>query len=1102
MSTTNDNKRQQLISKLREMFQMDQADLDFGIYRIMNAKRDEISQFLDQDLLPTLRTTLQEFQPAGLADKQKELADAVSNAKKLKIDPDSLEVVQQLKAELAEGGDLDRMEDQVYSDLYTFFSRYYQDGDFLSLRRYKEGVYAMPYEGEEVKLHWANADQYYIKTAENFTRYAFKTEKGRVRFELTSATTERDNIKATADNERRFILAKQPLKLDGDELVISFEYRPDEEKRKQKELNTQAIEALLTLPDGAPLTQAIGQWLLWRSALASALPTDKNKSRTVLEKHLTDYTAKNTFDYFIHKDLGKFLKRELDFFIKNEVMHLDDIESESSPRVESYLAKIRAMRSIAHKIIAILAQLENFQKKLWLKKKLILETQWLISIKLIPSSFYLEICKNAEVPARCWDGSIRSQRQEWAELYAVNLIEENPTRMLAGDEPLSIEFLVANPSLVLDTTYLDRGLKERILMEIDLDQNLGATLIQGENFQALTLLQQRFQSKVKCVYIDPPYNTGVDGFIYKDSFKSSSWTSMIRDRLELAKPLLSENGVLFSSINEVERSNLEWQLRQVFGADNFIADVIWARDTVSNNSPTYSKNHEYIEVAARNKSIVESDKTMFREAKPGLREVNDLLASFDGLYPRLSEVEGKLKELYEEHKREHIRSASEQGQAKEEAVKTDAWKGLYPYKFVEYRTCDGAYVEEDQAAAVNACLRVFREVEPSMPSGKQAASISDPNHDNYRFYSPENPFTNLPCQPPKRGWAFPRRSLGSRPSFDSYLKDHRLVFKGGSIPQQKYFLHEVETMVSTTVIRQYSDGEPKLEELFGRKGLIDNPKPPALIEKFILQTTSKNDLVLDFFAGSGTTGQAVIEANRRDEKNRKFILIEVGDYFDSVLVPRVKKTIYSPEWSGGKPTRPANEHEIKNSPGLVKVVRLESYDDTLNNLAFRERSLEQSSLLRSSSSMQESYMLNYMLDVDASASVANLSHFAKPFDTTMSVLRGDEVRVIKVDLVETFNYLIGLRTQSMRWSKGICEVVGKTSFGEQVLILWRDMTDVNNDELDAWFRKQAYSSRDAEFDLIYVNGDNNIENLRRSDETWKVQLIEDRFLSLMFANQD
>lgn len=118
MSTPN-TKRDQLISKLKEMFQMDQADLDFGIYRIMNAKRDEVERFLDKDLLPTLRTTLEEFQPAGLADKKKELADAIANARKLKIDPDTLEVVQQLKAELADGGDLDRLENQVYSDLHT-----------------------------------------------------------------------------------------------------------------------------------------------------------------------------------------------------------------------------------------------------------------------------------------------------------------------------------------------------------------------------------------------------------------------------------------------------------------------------------------------------------------------------------------------------------------------------------------------------------------------------------------------------------------------------------------------------------------------------------------------------------------------------------------------------------------------------------------------------------------------------------------------------------------------------------------------------------------------------------------------------------------------
>jgi adenine-specific DNA-methyltransferase len=143
MSTPN-TKREQLIAKLKEMFQRDQADLDFGIYRIMNAKRDEVERFLDKDLMPTLRTTLEEFQPAGLAEKRQALDEAIKSAKSLGVDPDSIYKVKHLNAELTQGADLDRMEETVYSDLLTFFSRYYQDGDFLSLRRYKEGVYAMP----------------------------------------------------------------------------------------------------------------------------------------------------------------------------------------------------------------------------------------------------------------------------------------------------------------------------------------------------------------------------------------------------------------------------------------------------------------------------------------------------------------------------------------------------------------------------------------------------------------------------------------------------------------------------------------------------------------------------------------------------------------------------------------------------------------------------------------------------------------------------------------------------------------------------------------------------------------------------------------------
>ena len=108
---------------------------------------------------------------------------------------------------------------------------------------------------------------------------------------------------------------------------------------------------------------------------------------TRLAAHLRRYTARNTFDYFIHKDLGAFLRRELDFYIKNEVMHLDDIENESAPRVEQYLSKIKVIRKIAGKIIDFLAQLEDFQKKLWLKKKFVVETQYCISVGSIPEEF-------------------------------------------------------------------------------------------------------------------------------------------------------------------------------------------------------------------------------------------------------------------------------------------------------------------------------------------------------------------------------------------------------------------------------------------------------------------------------------------------------------------------------------------------------------------------------------------------------------------------------------------------------------------------------------------------------------------------------------------
>ena len=240
---------EKLKALLRELFQLDQSDLDFGIYRIMNQKREEIEKFLDKDLLPQVQKVLKEYQKGDSVQIQDELNKLVNQLKNAGVDPEASPKVQELKSNLNETSDVEALEKEVYSDLYNFFRRYYSNGDFISLRRYKNGVYAIPYEGEEVKLHWANADQYYIKSSEYLRNYTFKLKDGRcVHFKVVEAGGELNNNKALNGNERRFIVdSETPLLVEDGELYIRFHYIPDGDKRKQEQLNQQALETVFKL---------------------------------------------------------------------------------------------------------------------------------------------------------------------------------------------------------------------------------------------------------------------------------------------------------------------------------------------------------------------------------------------------------------------------------------------------------------------------------------------------------------------------------------------------------------------------------------------------------------------------------------------------------------------------------------------------------------------------------------------------------------------------------------------------------------------------------------------------------------------------------------
>jgi len=141
-------------------------------------------------------------------------------------------------------------------------------------------------------------------------------------------------------------------------------------------------------------------------------------------------------------------------------------------------------------------------------------------------------------------------------------------------------------------------------------------------------------------------------------------------------------------------------------------------------------------------------------------------------------------------------------------------------------------------------------------------------------------------------------------------------------------------------------------------------------------------------------------------------------------------------------------------------------------------------------------------ETQGSPSLLNTAAFDNPSAYTLKVTHGSETVETAVDLVETFNYLIGLRVRKVDLIRGIRVVQGVSPAGERVLVLWRNVHDVDADQLNDWFTKQGYNTRDTEFDVIYVNGDNHLQNLRRADQTWKVRLIEPEFQRLMFDVQD
>ena len=1139
---TTEKLRKKLMGKLSELFQLDQPDLDFGFYRIMHAKADQVKHFIDKDLLQIIEDAFGQIDEGRKAELAAAYEKALQTAKDFGApNPEETEPVKKAKAALDALKDGATAESDVYDHLYRFFERYYEEGDFISRRYYarentgKAAPFAIPYSGEEVKLHWANADQYYIKTAEYFSNYSFDITRAaeirnmsneekvlnsipekplKVHFRIVDASEgEHGNVKAAEDKKRFFILYKDcPVEFtDEGELVINFEYKALPggnndvgtdiekvlEKKYGKSLNKGDMPNLAISEKVFEAASKLEKAKEYLPALSLFAPTEKIPNRPLLAKYINQYTARNTMDYFIHKDLGSFLKRELDFYIKNEVMHLDDIENADAPAVENYLAKLKVIRRIATKLIEFLAQLEDFQKKLWLKKKFITETNYCITLDRVPEELYPLIVKNQqqieewvklgflESGDKPVSGTVKKGKKKPVAKTSQNLFEEVQDDDYEADVEhdmlyvcdMSVEFLKKNNKLVLDTKCYDESFKHSLLASIEnFDEQCDGLLIHSENFQALNILQQRYRDQVKCLYIDPPYNTGDSKILYKNVFDSSAWLSLMENRIKLSWPLLADDFVYYIAIDDYEMVPL---CEMIDTHLPFRREMI-----VINHHPqggkavTLANTHEYM-LAMVGK---DSDRTLVGRA------VNE-------------DVEER------------------------------------PYKR------SGTAESNFRYGRPNSFYAILVD-----PKNCAVVGVEEPPERNVKSY---------PIEDTSEGYKriYPIGKGNSERVWRNAYETGRKLAEAGKLKCSSNFTiyqliehgEKKTALFSNWTDKKYNagtNGANLLNDVIGPNP-FGYPKSIYTVEDAIFTHSDLDGgLILDFFGGSGTTGHAVINLNKQDDLGRKFILVEMGHHFDTVLKPRVVKATYSSDWKNGKPT--SRDTGISQ---CFKYIRLESYEDTLNNLIFDENPVR-GKAIESNPSLKEDYMLRYLLDVETrgSQSLLNIDGFADPTAYTLKVKKpgSDEQVTQYIDLIETFNYLLGLRLENMAAPQSFTAsftrkpdpelpedqhtklmVVGKIKAAdngkwwfrklegwvpadpmnpnngqkERVLIVWRKLTgnlEEDNLMLDEWFEKYRISTRDFEYDTIYVNGSNNLPNLKKDDENWKVRLIEEEFHKRMW----
>ena len=657
----------------------------------------------------------------------------------------------------------------------------------------------------------------------------------------------------------------------------------------------------------------------------------------VLERAFRVFEKQSEVDYFINKDAKAFLEEQFDLWMYQYVFKGD------SRWTETRVRQLQALKGIAFKIIAFISQFEDELVKVWNKPKFVLDSNYVITLgRIAEKEGGIVLVERLLGHKNCKD-----QVEEWRELGIVDqsfkkgdIFEQNPAGRRIAER---WEYLP------IDTAHF-KDVKNAILALFDdLDSSVDGWLIRSENYQALNTMARRFADTFDAIYIDPPYNTGTEAseFIYENTYQHSSWLTFMENRFAAALHLLRDNGTFCVTIDDYEYRHLATLCDSLSGLETLGTVAIRNKPQGRPTATGFSVNHEYAVFLGRKRlSCVGRLPREGKKAKR-YREV-DAIGVYDW---------ANLRKTGTGSHRDHRRMQ------------------YFPI-YVKGETIRVPELEWDQA------LRDWRVLEEPSPDEKVLYPIDDAGDQRVWNLSPERVVDDIADLKVVRTEGGTQIHRKYRPNY------------GGVLPG---------TWWDDKLYSASESGTKLLRNILGKGKEFPFPKSVFAVRDCLLAAdcgSRKQSVVLDFFAGSGTTAHAVMQLNHTDGGERKYVLVEVGDHFDSVILPRIKKLAFCSNWRDGK------ADGGKGTSQLVKYYRLEQYEDVLHIAKYGDADLfddpnrdpyHQYVFLR------DAKMLDALeADMDKNAVKVDLSRLYDGIDLpeTLSNLLGKWIKRITEDSVE------------------------------------------------------------------------------------------------------